>query len=175
MKWWVFIFGLSLLWPTAALGAGQGRDSDAQIRAAIKRMATWGSGDTAPRERFEIFYRNSYRSTELLIAALGPVRRGHYNQHPQAVWIIRALRSLTGLDFRAPTRADLTADEAHFLDHDPTSDQVCFFGTWMSRDRVWVAPYDAQRAIIQKWRAWFAKDGKNHKYVNDPDYDHWYY
>ena len=175
MKWCVFIIGLTMLWPHTVLCTGQEHASDAQIRAAIKQMAAWGSDDTAPKERFEIFYRNPYRSTELLISALEPVRRGHYTEHLQAVWIIRALRSLTGLDFRATTKVDLTADEAHFLDHDPVTDQVCFFGTWMSRDTVWVAPYDAQITIIKKWREWFAKEGKDYKYVNDPDFDDWYF
>src|SRR5208282_3005712 len=164
-----------MLWPHTVLCTGQEHASDAQIRAAMKQMTAWGSGDTAPKERFEIFYRNPYRSTELLISALEPVRRGHYTEHLQAVWIIRALRSLTGLDFRATTKVDLTADEAHFLDHDPVTDQVCFFGTWMSRDTVWVAPYDAQITIIKKWREWFAKEGKDYKYVNDPDFDDWYF
>ena len=148
--------------------------SDADIKGAIGRLT---SSDSEPANAyFQILYENPERSTELLIAALQPTTRGKYsnNHHPQAVWIVRALRSLTGLDFRATTSAKLSADEAHFLDLN-AQHQVLFFGTWMSRDSVWVAPRDAQLAIVKQWQAWFAQHGRNHKYVNDPNFDHWYF
>jgi hypothetical protein len=87
---------------------------------------------------------------------------------------VRALRSLTGLDFRAGTNAKLTAEESHFLDMNARG-EVEFFGTWMFRDSVWVAPGDAQVQIIKKWQEWFAAHGRTHKYVNDRDFDHWYF
>ena len=149
----------------------QQRPTDEEIRAAIAKLR---DGTDAS---FDVLYKNPSRSAELLISSLVPVRRGEYvnGKHPQVVWNIRALRSLTGLDFRAPAHADLTEDEDHFLDHDPKTDEVHFFGTWMSRDRVWVAPQDAQTAIIGKWREWFSQHGKSFKYVNDPVADHWYF
>jgi hypothetical protein len=45
----------------------------------------------------------------------------------------------------------------------------------MSRDSVWAAPKDAQIAIIKKWQEWFAAHGHTHTYVNDTNYDHWYF
>jgi hypothetical protein len=149
--------------------------SDAEIREAIAKLGE--NTDEKGFTQFEILFENPRRSTELLVATLKPVRRGQYisGKHPQVVWNIRALRSLTGLEFRAPTHADLTADEAHFLDFNPKTEEVQFFGTWMSRDRVWVAPLDAQTAIINKWRKWFRGHGDNFKYVNDRNFDHWYF
>jgi hypothetical protein len=149
--------------------------SDAEIKAAIARLGE--ETDSEGFDKFEILYKNSRRSTELLIATLKPIRRGQYveGKHPQVVWNIRALRSLTGLNFRGPTRADLTEYEAHFLDHDPTTDEVNFFGTWMSRDRVWVAPLDAQTTIIKKWQTWFREHGQSFKYVNDRNSNDWYF
>ena len=146
---------------------------DAEIKAAIAKLGA----DTSGFDQFEILYKNPRRSAELLIASLQPVRRGQYQsgKHPQVVWIIRALRSLTGLNFRAQTQANLTEDEAHFLDRDATTDEVNFFGTWMSRDRVWVAPLDAQTIIIGKWREWFEKKGQTFTYVNDRNFDNWYF
>src|SRR5579859_738473 len=169
----VFVAVILCLLPIAA--RAQQEPSDAEINAAIARL---GEGtDQNGFVKFEILYKNPRRSTELLISSLKPVRRGHYesSKHPQVVWNIRALRSLTGLDFRAPTKADLTEDEAHFLDHDAKTDDVNFFGTWMSRDRVWVAPLDAQTAIIRKWRKWFAQDGQTFTYVSDRNFDNWYF
>lgn len=147
--------------------------SDSEIKAAIGRL---GEADKGFSE-LETLYKNPRRSAELLIRALQPVRRGQYTggKHPQVVWNIRALRSLTGLDFRGATQADLTEDEAHFLDDDPKTDGVRFFGTWMSRDRCWVAPVDAQTTIIKKWRKWFKEKGDSFTYVNDRNFDNWYF
>jgi hypothetical protein len=44
----------------------------------------------------------------------------------------------------------------------------------MSRDRTWVAPEDAQIAIIKQWQDWFTKRGHNHDYVKDINFDNWY-
>jgi hypothetical protein len=154
---------------------GQSSVSDADIRAAIGKLASTSDSES-PNTHFQVLYKNPERSTELLIAALKPAPRGKYlsGHHPQAVWIVRALRSLTGLDFRATTAAELSRDEAHFLDLN-AQQQVLFFGTWMSRDSVWVAPKDAQIVIIKQWRDWFLQHGHNHKYVNDTNFDHWYF
>lgn len=147
--------------------------SDDEIKAAITRL---GDADKGFSE-FETLFKNPRRSAELLIAMLQPVRPGQYagGKHPQVVWNIRALRSLTGLDFRGATKADLTENEAHFLDHDPKTDEVQFFGTWMSRDRCWVAPVDAQALIIKKWRKWFREHGNSFTYMNDRNFDNWYF
>src|SRR5277367_5012562 len=96
---------------------GQAPVSDARIIAAIQKL-TSTSDSQSPDYPSQTFYQNPERSTELLIAALKPTARGKYltGQHPGAVWIVRALRSLTGMDFRASTSAELSEDEAHFLD-----------------------------------------------------------
>ncbi|MGD0599484.1 MAG: hypothetical protein ABR988_06660 [Terriglobales bacterium] len=148
---------------------GQQPASDAQIKSAIDDL-----GHPKSEHNLDIFYSNPKQSTELLIAALQPTARGHYREAPEAVWIVRALRSLTGVDFRGTTKASLNADEAHFLDSNAQG-QVHFFGTWMSRNSVWVAPRDAQVAIIKKWREWFAKNGQHFNYVNDRNFDNWYF
>lgn len=147
--------------------------SDSEINLAIRRL---GEPDKGISE-LETLYKSPRRSAVLLIKALRPVRRGQYpeGKHPQVVWNIRALRSLTGLDFRATTQADLTEDEAHFLDRDPKSAEVNFFGTWMSRDKCWVAPVDAQTKIIKKWRKWLKEKSGSFTYVNDRNLDKWYF
>jgi len=45
----------------------------------------------------------------------------------------------------------------------------------MSRDRVWVAPLDAQTTIIKKWQTWFREHGQSFTYVNDRKFDDWYF
>jgi hypothetical protein len=145
--------------------------SDAEIDDAIRELPTqsW-------EHSLEVFYKNPGEATKLLIAELEPIKRSRYpgGTHPQAVWIVRALRSLTGLDFTATTRARLSDDEAHFL-RVSRRGEVEFFGTWMSRDSDWVAPMDAQVAIIKKWREWYARSGHTYSYMNDRDLDDWYF
>jgi hypothetical protein len=169
MKWCIFGLVFAILFPPTVLCADQKVASDAEIEAAIAHL-----NNDSVESSLQLFYSNQYRSTELLIAALRPTSRGNYHKHPQVVWTIRALRSLTGLDFRAATKASLTADEMNFFDPDATG-LIPFFATWMSRDRVWVAPQDVQNAIIKKWRVWFVEHGRNHKYVDDPVAAHWYF
>jgi|SRR5579871_4967244 len=154
---------------------GQESVSDATIIGAIQKLGP-SSDSQSPDSHFQVFYRSPERSTELLIEALRPTARGKYlsGQHPHAVWIVRALRSLTGLDFRATTTAELSSDEAHYLDLN-SKDQILFFGTWMSRDWTWVAPRDAQVAIIKQWKDWFSQHGRTYKYLNDRNFDNWYF
>ena len=151
------------------------RPSDSEIEAAIAKLGE--NTDAKGFTQFETLYQNPHRAAELLVAALKPIRRGQYvsGKHPQVVWSIRALRSLTGLDFRGTTKADLAEDESHFLDHDPKTDEVRFFGTWMSRDRCWVAPVDAQTIIIEKWRKWLREHGESFTYVANRNFDNWYF
>jgi hypothetical protein len=172
---WRNIFTALFLVLLCVVASAQPAPTDGQIRTAIAKLGV-GTDENGFAE-FEVLYRSPRRSAEILIASFKPIRRGQYlgGNHPQVVWNIRALRSLTGLDFRAATQADLTADEAHFLGHDPKTDEVEFFGTWMSRDTVWVAPVDAQTTIIRKWRKWFREHGETFAYVNDRNFDHWYF
>lgn len=153
---------------TTGISQAQQAPSDAEIKAVISRLSD--------SSNFETFYKRPRRAAELLISSLKPVRRGQYvkGKHPQVVWEIRALRSLTGLDFTATTKSKLGEDEAHFLGLGRNG-EVHFFGTWMSRDRVWVAPVDAQIAIIGKWREWLETSGSTFAYANDRNFDHWYF
>jgi hypothetical protein len=177
MKWAGGILLLSLMFvspPTQGQdGQRERREavSDAEIGDAIEELTS-----ESLRHSLEVFYKNPQEATKLLITDLRPIKRGRYpgGDHPQAVWIVRALRSLTGLDFTAVTRARLTDDEAHFL-RVSSKGEVEFFGTWMSRDSDWVAPKDAQVAIVKKWQEWYARSGHTYRYVNDRDLGDWYF
>jgi len=89
----------------------------------------------------EFHKANPEQAARLIIAELKVVNRGHYRsgEHPYAVWCIRALRRLTGKDFKARTRSKLSENEINFLQPDEAG-RIRFFGTWMSRDSVDVAP-----------------------------------
>jgi hypothetical protein len=168
--------------PTRSQVAAAGSASDSAVRQAMNRLASY-EGSQLPEdfhlpEAFAPFYEHPEEAARQLVAALRPVHAGKYPEFtgpPPTVWYIRALRALTGLDFQGRTRVHIRdADERWFLCADSTS-SVRFFGTWMSRDQTFVAPQDAQREIIARWKAWFQREGHLFRYVNIREVDRWYF
>jgi hypothetical protein len=99
-------------------------------------------------------------------------------------WSLRALRSLTGgMEFRAKTSHKfgdtvIERNRQEFIGGKQfaTDGTVRFFGVWMSRDSLYLAPQDAQRKIIQMWKSWYDSQGKDFVYApfkDDPD--SWYF
>jgi hypothetical protein len=105
-----------------------------------------------------------------------------------AIWCVRGLGYLTGLTFVAPSRhwfarhevrrRALLLREVENEDENPPGrapgKQFPYFATWMSQDSSFIAPEDAQRAIIAQWRAWHAVHGATHRYQPDESWD-WYF
>jgi len=120
-----------------------------------------------------------------LIQGLHPVATRHvsgYDESPDrealaVVWRLRALRFVTGCqDFRAPTKDALShPDEAgrQFLER-RGSRRLPFFAVWMSRDSLYLAPPDAQAAIIAQWKRWFSENGSRFDYRACESSDDWY-
>lgn len=156
MKWTRGIVLLTLVFvsPRANEPDGQTRQnevvSDTEIGDAIRALPTQ-SWDRS----LELFYRNPEEATKLVIAELRPTKRGRYpgGAHPQAVWIVRALRSsdwarLHGQHASTPQgrRSSFSASELagrgrvlRYLD-------VTRLGLGSSER--------AQVAIIEKWQEW---------------------
>ncbi len=151
-----------------------------RVTAALARIPAHLTGGNAEEVEdsltaiLGVLYQYPTVAARLLTERLQPAARGKHRDHPVVVWYIRALRSLTGLDFTATTRAQLADSEAEYLQRD-SAGTVHFFGWHMAWDDTWLAPQDAQLAIIRQWRSWFAKRGRTFRYVNDPKHDHWYY
>jgi hypothetical protein len=107
----------------------------------------------------------------------------------RVIWALCAVRYLTdGHDFRAPTaenpakwdelrRGWLLRDEAGVpMKNWKPADGVRFFGTWMSRDSVFIAPRDAQERIIAKWRVWYRSTGsRRFRFKTCDSVDRWYF
>jgi len=84
---------------------------------------------------------------------------------------------MTGLNFRASTARRHTHPEAtgrQFLEREGRQ-RIPFFATWMSRDAVYLAPYDTQRSIVDQWRRWLAKEGSRFQYRAGQKIDDWYF
>jgi hypothetical protein len=125
-------------------------------------------------------------STRLLVSELHPISEtrilnGQEDQDAEHVlWCIRALRYLTGgKEFCAKTDHRFGSSEEEqrrkywIYFHHKTC--ASFFAMWPSRGSEYIAPEDAQKVIIEKWRDWFAKEGDSFDYkpLHDPKPEDW--
>ncbi len=141
---------------SAAAAAASPAQVDATLRRALERMAGVIPGsDTVVA--WDLFRAHPQRTVDLVLPTLKPVRPGLSLGAPNMVWRIRVLQRLTGLAYTAPTRAKLSADERRSLTPDSLG-RVPFAGEDAARGMTWVAPADAQKAIIARWRRWWASD-----------------
>jgi hypothetical protein len=109
--------------------------------------------------------------------SLRPEEKASRRDDFRVVWAIRALRYLTGKEFcGAAAHFDaLEEDRRQFLTIKcGPGAVVSFFGVWMSRDVVYLAPREAQEEIIQEWIRWYETQGSTYSYpvANDAD---WYF
>lgn len=158
--------------------------ADQQSQALAERVASLGPA-TRPEDVKQ--FRGSGRdAVRLLIATLEtipedkvlPEAKNAHRSTLHVVWAVRALRYLTGENFRAPTTHVFGSDEDEQMREELLKKEdgtVAFFATWMSRDSVYVAPADAQRTIIEAWRRWFAELDENWKPISAPKIDDWYF
>jgi hypothetical protein len=87
---------------------------------------------------------------------------------------LRALRYLTGQEFKASTTLPLAQPVDEFLGSSETflfgsnhpadlKALIPFAREWPSRGCVYLAPKDAQATIIQQWQDWFSEHGATFK------------
>ena len=73
---------------------------------------------------------------------------------------LKALRTLTVTDFTAQTtyifdsKKEIERTRAYFMNM-CGSNNIPFYRFWMSRTYYFIAPIDAQRKIIDKWKEWY--------------------
>lgn len=147
--------------------------SSLALRQDVDRLGLPGNDDFADVGRLA---KSPAESAGLLVSQLSVL------QHPErtivgngttrqnhALWIILALRYITGgMDFCAPTKWKFSnAYEQQIRKYwlyFYNKSCVIFFSDWPSRGRTYVAPLDAQEAIIRAWREWYARQGKTYRY-----------
>ena len=141
-------------------------------RSLIARLGT--DADTNPVDTIKALHRYSRDAVPKLIEELRVVDpdKGD-SEWNHVVWCERALRSMTGKVFKFRTSERLTSRQQEFLD---PGEPMGYFAEWMSRGRVYVAPKDVQRAVIDAWHKWLAQDGKNFNTRQFSwEWDDWYF
>ncbi len=144
-----------------------------ELAGTVSRL---GLNQSDPGAGFDLLEKSPHQAVELLVQELHPIKRGAYfenkktEQSRHVLACLRALRYITGRSFSVPTRSKLSDDEKQFLDFDKEmhdnnpGHKIHFFGVWMSRDAEYVAPQDAQLAIIEKWKDFVRSEGKDFLY-----------
>jgi len=148
---------------------------DAQLTAALNRMVGVIPGSDS-LVAWGLFRAHPQRTVDLVLPTLKPVPRSLYLGAPNMVWRVRVLQRLTGLSFKAPTRAKLAADELAALAPD-TLKRVPFAGENAKLGMTWTAPADAQKGIIAAWRSWWDSDTRKPELPmkqHDDDRSWWY-
>jgi len=163
------------------VAADENKAVNSQIEVAIHRLGT-----ETKAEDLAVLRTNPVLAVALLADQIKPIStnrivREEQKNHPaemHVIWSIRALRYLSGLDFTAQTEHQFNGsdegDRAQFL-HLTTNREVTFFGVWMSRDSIYVAPEDAQRTIIKRWQEWVKTKAKTHRFAAPKSIDEWYF
>lgn len=149
----------------------------------VARLGTPGNDDIADVKQLAADPRVS---TELLIAGLHPIpdsdefAKADTSSMEHVLWMIRGLRYMTGgIDFCAQSKHIFGNSEKEekrkywltFRHHEC----LTFFGYWMSRDRIYIAPTDVQENIIAQWHRWYATYGVKFEYktLQNPPPEKW--
>jgi hypothetical protein len=148
----------------------------------VQTVKMLGLAADKPARGFEILARSPRQASVLLVGQLHTLKRGLYypsqrtDQTRHVLACLRALHYLSGRTFAAPTAAKLSDDERQFLDFDQQMHdtnplhRLHFFSVWMSRDADYIAPEDAQTAIIKQWQQLIKEEREpvNYKPAADP-------
>lgn len=148
-----------------------------------------------PKEAMQVILSRLTPVSATVLKPLSNHRTVYYRNREaiRAVNYIRVLRFITGgLSFVASTDVSPEAIGGQrrqslqelpqlmknwneiFQEHPQSKENlVGFFGIWSSRAVVYLAPVDAQRVIIKKWKYWYRRCGQLYPYrtrsYTDPD------
>ena len=176
------ILAIAVLAAVAYSGTPAGVHRASAMEQDVTRLGMPGNDDFADVKRLA---QTPAASAAVLVKQL------HVLEHPErtitgeasspvehVLFSLLALRYVTGgMDFCArtkwtPGRSYEEGVRKYWL-HFYRKSCVIFFADWPSRARTYIAPVDAQRAIINAWRQWCADHRNNadyHPLVNPPAY-----
>ena len=160
--------------------------AQAGIEDRVRRLGLHGHGDDLVD--VQELAKTPYESVGALIRELHPIARPERAEIDDAretehlISTIAALRFITGggnfytvsgQDFCAKTTwkfgdSEEEKDRRYWL-YFNRANCVSFFAIWPSRYRVYLAPLDAQRELIIKWRQWYDTEAKAYRFAPPPD------
>ncbi len=117
------------------------------------------------------------KSVKLLIDNLSIINTNYIsrmdknNEKPimNTIIYLITLRTLTVTGFTAKTsytfndKSEIEKTRKYFL-YLYSTNSIPFYSQWMSRNSYFIAPVDAQKAIIKKWKEWYRKNANTWQY-----------
>lgn len=94
------------------------------------------------------------------------------------IWCLRALKYLTGQEFSANTKHVFKKSEElwkYWTSLKAPLGKYTFFGVWMSRNSIYIAPIDVQRSVIRQWKAWLGKNSHGFKRSQELEFNEWFF
>jgi hypothetical protein len=177
------LFLLSLCAAQFARAQTAPQSEPATLARLVARLGSKGNDDVADIKQLA---GNPRESAGLLIDGIHTIpdseqyAKADNSSMEHVLELIRALRYITGgKDLCAQTQHVFGSSEEeknrkYWLNF---RHKTClsFFGYWMSRDRTYIAPLDAQKNIIAQWKNWYAKYGVafSYKPLHDPAPQDW--
>ena len=158
----------------------------------INRIKNLGKADgyeadsSKQAEDFYILSRHQKTAVRYLLEELKPIKESNISterigenlEELHIVWCVRALRFLTGCMFFTETTKErfIAKDQIRImLLTQKKYNEYSFFAASAAKDKIYIAPIYAQKAIIKKWNNWFKHNGENFDYKNCRDINIWYF
>jgi hypothetical protein len=153
------------------------------LEQRVARLGAQGNDDAGDVKQLA---KTPGASAKLLVAGLHTISDSEESAKvdessiEHVLWLIRGLRYITGgLDFCAQSKHSFGNSEEeknrrYWLTFHH-KECLTFFGYWMSRDRIYIAPQDAQKNIIDQWQHWYATSGASYDYkpLENPPPEKW--
>jgi hypothetical protein len=177
------LFLLTLISITFAASQQETASGMITPKQRVARLGAHGNDDVADIKELAMDPRSS---AGLLIVGLHTVpdsKKTDNADRPSVehvLWLIRGLRYVTGgIDFCASSKhvfgnSEEEKNRKYWLTFHH-KECLTFWGYWMSRDRTYIAPADAQENIISQWHHWYATYGAEFAYkpLENPPPEKW--
>jgi hypothetical protein len=108
----------------------------------------------------------------------GELEKPEHKETDRVVWCIRALRYITGKDFRGKTTHQFRKDEEerkYWVTLESPKGRLRFFCVHMAVNSTYFAPKDAQQSIIDQWKKWYRREGEKASYNPVLEFNDWYF
>jgi hypothetical protein len=180
----LLVFCLCCMFSHQGLGNSENQED---LESIVKDLGKFN----LPDQQFEKLREDPLKGARLLTEELRVIHETRivnweHDAHKEAIhviWCIRALRYITGgLDFRARTahefgNSEIEQRRKYWLNLGREDGELPFFAVWPSRDSLYVAPKDAQKAIIAKWLEWYREEAATFEFnpLRKDNPEEWYF
>jgi hypothetical protein len=153
----------------AALETSFGSGACENLPVSIKRLGS----EKNPSRTVQDLHQCGREAVRLLALELRVVDPEVFDeQWDHAVWVERALRSITGEYFEFVSAEELPTELGKFRGQ---ADPLGYTMEWMSHARIFIAPRDVQSRVIAARDAWIKNNGTTFDVQQFEPYGKWFW